>query len=98
MNYDKEKAKELIKKEMGCNNSDAERLAERIQYLHPSLEPYVQSWLNGENKECTFNNVSTTIIMNKEKCSYILALYSMSTLIENPHLIESYLEMDFIIQ
>lgn len=37
MNYDKEKAKELIKKEVVFNNSDAERLAERIQYLHPYI-------------------------------------------------------------
>ena len=98
MNYDKEKAKELIKKEMRCNNSDAERLAHRIQYLHPSLEPYVQLWLNGKNEEYSFHGVSTTIIMEKERCSYIIALYRMSSLIKNPHFIDSYLKRELYIQ
>ena len=98
MIYDVEKAKELIKKEVGCNNADAKRLAERIQYLHPSLEPYVQSWLAGSKKECSFNGVSTSIIMEKEHCSYLIALYRMSTLIKNPHFIEGYLEREFYIQ
>lgn len=93
--YDVDKAEQLILGEMKCSKSDARRLAERIDYLHPYLFGYIKKWLNGyrENVEFYYKDamVSTYKIMSREQCCYIMALYRLSVLIENPHLIENYL-------
>lgn len=96
--YDVQRAKELIKEEVGCGDKDAQRLAERLDLLHPYLRPYIKQWVIGCPIKCVFKNIDTDIIMEKEHTTYAMAMYRMSVLIESPNLIPSYLRRKFFIQ
>lgn len=82
--YDVEKAKELLIAEGSHGRGLSEVVANNIANLHPDLWPAVTAWLNGEFTEYEFQGITLTQVMNKEKTSYINAIFSMSSLIKHP--------------
>ena len=63
---------------------------ETIKTLHPALNDCILAWLNKEFKDFEFKGVTLKRIMEKERRSYISAIYKMSVYIENPILAEDY--------
>jgi hypothetical protein len=70
-------------------------MAERITNLHKDLAPAVNAYIAGESVSFVFGDISLQTIMEKENCSLVEALFSMSTLLEKPELAAQYKSMTF---
>ena len=95
LEYDVEKAKELLIAEGRDTLGLSEVIAKNIAHLHPDVWPAVRAWLNGEFIEYEFQGITYTDIMKKENGGYIGAIFSMSVLIEHPEHIENWKKCSF---
>lgn len=95
LEYDVEKAKELLIAEGRDISGLPEVIAKNIAHLHPDVWPAVRAWLNGEFSEHEFQGITYTDIIKKEKGGYIGAIFSMSYLIRNPEYIEFWKQRSF---
>ena len=98
MNYDLKRAAELIEEQTCYKGRDAENLASRIPNLHPSLKVCVEAWLEGKEPNYIFEDISLSYIRKKENTPYILALFTLSTLMKHPELIGTYIEMEYYLK
>lgn len=92
---DKEKAVDMIAKDMSINNEDAQRMYESIEGFSDGLKKMVEGYFNGERKNCIYKGVSLKDIMEKEGPSYLNAIFSMDLLMKNPEILEVYDKFTF---
>lgn len=90
-----EEITKIIAKDTGSSGAIARRMAERITNLHQDLAPAVAAYLVGEPVSFSLGDITLQTIMEKENCSLIEALFSMSTLLERPELAARYKTMSF---
>ena len=82
-------------RETGRPDRLAAIMASRLNQIRPELQPCVAAWMNGNQLEFSYQGVSLDEIMTKEKCSYIDAVFSMNTLLNNPQIAARYHSFDF---
>ncbi|MDR0460087.1 MAG: hypothetical protein LBH62_01420 [Nitrososphaerota archaeon] len=70
----------------------AESMAERLNKTNKQLHPKIEKWINGEEQNFIFNDISLKEIMEKENVSYIRAILTMDTLLnsKSPDAVKSY--------
>ena len=91
VNFTVEEALPKIREEYSCSENEALTMAERLMNVKsPELDIYVESWFRGENKPFEFLGITSDYIMEKERGSYLGAIFSMSVLLEQPDLVELY--------
>lgn len=90
-----EEITKIIEKDTGFSTSVARLMAERITTLHQDLAPAVAAYLAGESALFSLGDITLQTIMEKERCSLVEALFSMSTLLEKPELAARYKSMTF---
>lgn len=90
-----EEITKIIAKDTGSSGAIARRMAERITNLHQDLASSVAAYLAGESVSFALGDITLQTIMEKERCSLVEALFSMSTLLEKPELAARYKSMNF---
>ena len=90
-----EEITKIIAKDIGSSGVIARSMAERITNLHPDLALVVSAYLAGESTTFSFGDITLQTIMEKEGCSLVESLFSMSSLLENPELAARYKSMNF---
>lgn len=90
-----EEIAKLIAKDTGSSGAIARRMAERITHLHKDLDSSVAAYLAGEPVSFALGDITLQTIIDKEGCSLVEALFSMSTLLEKPELAARYKSMHF---
>jgi hypothetical protein len=86
---------EKISKETSCDKIAAEQMIEQIQKINKELRPVVSAWVKDELIGYNLNGITLDTIMEKERITYIQAVFSMSTLLDNPDFAAMYLEFPF---
>ena len=92
---DKEKAIDMIAKDMSISKEDAQRMYEHIGNFSDGLKKAVRGYFEGERKNYSYKGVSITDIMEKENASYLNAIFSMDLLMKNPEILEFYDKFTF---
>jgi len=95
LNRSIEEITKIIAKDIGGSGVIAHTMAKRLANLHQDLEPTVSAYLSGKPASFTLGDITLQTIMEKEHCSLPEALFSMSTLLENPELAERYKTLNF---
>lgn len=90
-----EEITKIIAKDTGSSEAIARNMAERISKLHEELAPAVSAYLAGESVSFALGDITLETIIQKEHCSLVEALFSMSTLLEKPELAARYKSMSF---
>lgn len=90
-----EEIAKIIAKDIGSSGTIARKMAERITNLHQDLISAVSAYLAGEPVSFALGDVTLQMIMEKEHCSLVEALFSMNTLLENPELAVNYKFLNF---
>ncbi len=90
-----EEIAKIISKDTGSSGAIARYMAERITHLHQDLDSTVAAYLAGESVSFSLDDITLQTIMEKERCSLVEALFSMSTLLEKPELAARYKSMNF---
>jgi hypothetical protein len=85
----------IIAKDTGSTGAMARRMAERVTSLHKELDATVAGYLNGESVSFSFGDITLETIIEKENCSLIEAIFSMSTLLDRPELADRYKSLPF---
>ena len=84
-----------VKEETNYADSSIKRFCESINNLHPDLNHVIESWLNGNYINFEFNGITIENIMQKKQCKFIEAVYSMSSFLEHPELIDGFNDYEF---
>lgn len=92
---DLEKLKNMIIEQTNRTEHLTELMIQNIANLDPRLLAIFKDWYDGKSIEFSYRNISLNRIKEKEKCSDIDAIFSMSTLLKNPEMLETYKEFDF---
>ena len=92
--FDEELVYKRFMEETNNDELDTDRYCRTIKTLHPALNDCILAWLNKVFKDFEFKGVTLKRIMEKEECSYISALYTMSVYIENPELADYYEDLE----
>ena len=96
IDFDIEKATKKIQDECSCSEDMAGAMVNQLKKVKsPEMDMYVIGWLNGENPPFEFFGLTSDYMMKKERDSYLGAIFSMSMLLKNPDLIESYKVCNF---
>jgi len=74
----------------GKEIDDATKMAEQLEKVHPDLAAVVTSWLEGEETEFEAHGVTIKRIMSSNRCSYLDAIFTMSTILKEPELAAVY--------
>ena len=85
-------AKKIVR-EVGCDITTAQRMADQLAKVHDDLRPVISSWLKDDFIGFEFEGVSLEMIMKKENAPYIKAIFSMSALLNNPQFAAMYSDM-----
>ena len=89
------KVADKIAKETGCDKIAAKQMTEQIKKIHKDLRPVVSAWVKGDLIGYNLNGITLDTIMEKERITYIQAIFSMSTLLNNPDFATMYLDFPF---
>jgi hypothetical protein len=73
----------------------AGQMAEQLRNVHVDLRPVVSAWAKGEPTNFEFQGITLDTIIEKEHCTYIQAVFSMSTLLTEPEFASVYLDFPF---
>ena len=92
---DREKAIDIIAKDMSISNEDAQRMYENIGSFSEGLKKVVRGYFDGERKNYSYKGVSIKDIMEKENASYLNAIFSMDLLMKNPEILQVYDKFTF---
>ena len=92
---DKEKAIDMIAKDMSISKEDAQRMYEHIGNFSDGLKKAIAEYFKGERKNYSYKGVSIKDIMEKENASYLNAIFSMDLLMKNPEILEVYDKFTF---
>ena len=92
---DREKAIDMIAKDMSISNEDAQRMYENIEGFSDGLKKAVAGYFNGERKNYRYRNISIKDIMEKENTSYLNAIFSLDLLMKNPEMLQFYDKFTF---
>lgn len=92
---DKEKAIDMIAKDMSISKEDAQRMYENMGSFSDGLKKVVMDYFNGERKNYSYKGVSIKDIMEKENASYLNAIFSMDLLMKNPEILQFYDKFTF---
>lgn len=92
---DREKAIDIIAKDMSISKEDAQRMYEHIGNFSDGLKKAVAGYFDGERKNYSYKGVSIKDIMEKENASYLNAIFSMDLLMKNPEILEVYDKFTF---
>jgi len=90
-----ERISKKIIMEVGCESEMAERMAVQLAEIHENLKPIVSAWLLDELVGFEYNGITLNTIMEKERVTYVQAIFSMSTILNDPEFAEMYLEFEF---
>ena len=90
LNIDIDKAAEKIANETHLSINMAYTDAKALKNYHHDLFPIIEAWLDGEEREFEFMEVSLSYIMQKERCCYFSSLSRMSVLLKKPDSVERY--------
>ena len=85
----------IIAKDIGSSGAIARSMAERIAGLHKALSPAVEAYISEKPVSFAYGEITLQTIIEKERCSTIEALFSMSALLENSELAARYKSMSF---
>ena len=69
----------------------AEIMAVQLGKVHPDLKEAVNAWLKGQEISFEFSGISLERIMRRNKCNYLHAIFSMSSVLYEPELAKAYL-------
>lgn len=92
---DREKAIDIIAKDMSISKEDAQRMYESIASFSDGLKKAVTEYFKGERKNYSYKGVSIKDIMEKENVSYLNAIFSMDLLMKNPEMLQFYDKFTF---
>jgi hypothetical protein len=90
-----EKAAKKISDEVGCDMIMAVQMTEQLRNIHVDLRPVVSAWAKGGLTGFEFRGITIDTIIEKERCTYIQAVFSMSTLLNEPEFASMYLGFPF---
>ena len=74
----------------GATSEAAMKTAKQLEKIHPDLADVVSSWLEGEDSEFEVHGVTLKKIMSSNRCSYLDAVFTMSTILKEPELAAVY--------
>lgn len=92
---DREKAIDIIAKDMFISKEDAQRMYENVGSFSDELKKEIIGYFNGEKKNYSYKGVSIKDIMEKENVSYLNAIFSMDLLMKNPEMLQFYDKFTF---
>ena len=90
-----EEITKIIAKDIGSSGAIARSMAERIMNLHKDLTSAIDAYISGEAVSFALGDITLQTIMQKEHCTLVEALFSMSALLDNPELIPKYQSLNF---
>ena len=87
---DVDKVAKKIADETGTDIETAKKMAISLMMVHPDLGEVIEVWISGQELPFERYGVSLDKIMRRNKCKYIYAIFTMSSLLENPELAKAY--------
>lgn len=86
-----------LQEEFKYSKEEAKNINERIANIHVNLQESLNLWIN-ENRISTFSfeGITFDFIMKKKNTNFINSVFTMSTLIKNPDMIEHFKQMFFL--
>ncbi len=96
LNFDEKKAIKTIISRTGCTQKTAFDTMLQLKKVHASLHPHIIDWVNGGEGSFEFFDITSDEIMQKEKASYVQAVFRMSSILNNPESAERYKKRRFL--
>ena len=84
----------IVRKIANETNNDmvtAEKIAQSLEFVHPDLSQVVAAWVLGNELPFEFKGISLDAIRERDKCSFVSAVLTMSFLLKKPQYADGFL-------
>jgi hypothetical protein len=96
VNFDKELVERILVEELGRNKLFVGVTIKALSNLDERLQGVLGAWIKDRTEtDYTFEGISIRQIMEKEECTFLDALSSMSTFVSHPESIKDYQKLRF---